>query len=119
MDFQLVTEGLEFPEGPIAMADGSIILTEIKGQRLTRVTPDGQKETVVDTGGGPNGAALGPGGATYHTNNTGGGARRPAARNTHPNRGGGVGVPGKRGPAAPGPPPAQPHRRDDPALRPG
>ncbi len=36
MDMQLVAEDFEFPEGPIAMADGSVILTEIKGQRLTR-----------------------------------------------------------------------------------
>lgn len=71
MDIQLVTEGLEFPEGPIAMADGSVILTEIKGQRLTRVKPDGSKETVVETGGGPNGAAIGPDGAIYITNNGG------------------------------------------------
>jgi gluconolactonase len=71
MDIQLVTEGLEFPEGPIAMADGSIILTEIKGQRLTRVTPDGKKTTVAETGGGPNGAAIGPDGAIYVTNNGG------------------------------------------------
>lgn len=69
MDIQLVTEGLEFPEGPIAMNDGTIILTEIKGQRLTRVHPDGRKETVVETGGGPNGAAIGPDGAIYITNN--------------------------------------------------
>ncbi|MDB5430101.1 MAG: SMP-30/Gluconolaconase/LRE domain protein [Caulobacter sp.] len=71
MDIQLVTEDLEFPEGPIAMADGSIILTEIKGQRLTRVTPDGKKTTVAETGGGPNGAAIGPDGAIYVTNNGG------------------------------------------------
>jgi gluconolactonase len=71
MDIQLVTEGLEFPEGPIAMADGSVILTEIKGQRLTRVTPDGGRETVVETGGGPNGAAIGPDGAIWITNNGG------------------------------------------------
>src|ERR1700759_4966965 len=71
MDIELVTEGLEFPEGPIAMADGSIILTEIKGQRLTRVRPDGSKETGVETGGGPNGAAIGPDGAIYITNNGG------------------------------------------------
>jgi gluconolactonase len=71
MDIQLVTEGLEFPEGPIAMADGSIILTEIKSKRLTRVTPDGKKETVVETGGGPNGAAIGPDGAIWITNNGG------------------------------------------------
>jgi gluconolactonase len=71
MDYELVTEDLEFPEGPIAMADGSVILTEIKGQRLTRVTPDGRKETVVETGGGPNGAAIGPDGAIWITNNGG------------------------------------------------
>ena len=71
MDIELVTEGLEFPEGPIAMADGSVILTEIKGQRLTRVKPDGSKETVAETGGGPNGAAIGPDGAIYVTNNGG------------------------------------------------
>ena len=63
MEIELVCEGLGFPEGPIAMADGSVILTEIKGRRLTRVRPDGSKETVVETGGGPNGAAIGPDGA--------------------------------------------------------
>jgi gluconolactonase len=71
MDIELVAEGLEFPEGPIAMADGSVILTEIKGRRLTRVTPDGRRETVVETGGGPNGAAIGPDGAIWITNNGG------------------------------------------------
>jgi len=71
MDIELVTEGLEFPEGPIAMADGSVILTEIKGKRLTRVTPDGKRTTVADTGGGPNGAAIGPDGSIYVTNNGG------------------------------------------------
>jgi gluconolactonase len=71
MDIELVTEGLRFPEGPIAMNDGSIILTEIEGGVLTRVTPDGRKETVSEVGGGPNGAAIGPDGAIYVTNNGG------------------------------------------------
>jgi gluconolactonase len=71
MDIQLVAEGLLFPEGPIAMADGSVILTEIQGQRLSRITPDGQRTTVAETGGGPNGAAIGPDGAIYVTNNGG------------------------------------------------
>ena len=53
------------------MADGSVILTEIEGQRLTRVAPDGKKTTVAETGGGPNGAAIGPDGAIYVTNNGG------------------------------------------------
>jgi gluconolactonase len=71
MDIQLVAEGLQFPEGPIAMADGSVILTEIQAQRLSRITPDGKRETVAQTGGGPNGAAIGPDGAIYVTNNGG------------------------------------------------
>jgi gluconolactonase len=71
MDIQLVAEGLQFPEGPIAMADGSVILTEIQAQRLSRITPDGKRETVAETGGGPNGAAIGPDGAIYVTNNGG------------------------------------------------
>ncbi|HOY76349.1 MAG TPA: SMP-30/gluconolactonase/LRE family protein [Hyphomonadaceae bacterium] len=71
MDIELVCEGLKFPEGPIAMADGSIILTEIQGKTLTRVTPDGKRETIADLGGGPNGAAIGPDGAVYVTNNGG------------------------------------------------
>ncbi len=37
MDIQLIAEDFQFPEGPIAMNDGSVILTEIKRQTLTRV----------------------------------------------------------------------------------
>ena len=71
MEIQLVAEGLKFPEGPIAMQDGSVILTEIQGQRLTRITPDGRTSLVAETGGGPKGAAIGPDGAIYVTNNGG------------------------------------------------
>ncbi|MEO8813586.1 MAG: SMP-30/gluconolactonase/LRE family protein [Caulobacteraceae bacterium] len=71
MDMQLVAEGLKFPEGPVAMADGSVIVTEIEGQALIRVTPDGAKTTVARTGGGPNGGAIGPDGALWVTNNGG------------------------------------------------
>lgn len=71
MDMELVTDGLQFPEGPIAMADGSVLLVEIKRQTLTRVKPDGTTEIVAELGGGPNGAAVGPDGAVYVTNNGG------------------------------------------------
>ena len=64
-----VTSGLKFPEGPIAMPDGSVILVEMFGPRLTRVLPDGSKETVAEMPGGPNGAAIGPDGAIYVCNN--------------------------------------------------
>jgi gluconolactonase len=66
-----ITSGLEFPEGPIAMPDGSIVLVEIKRGTLTRVQPDGTKNVVADTGGGPNGAAIGPDGKVYVCNNGG------------------------------------------------
>jgi gluconolactonase len=71
MDVEIIAEGLQFPEGPIAMADGSILLVEIKRQTLTRVTPDGRRETIADIPGGPNGAALGPDGRVYICNNGG------------------------------------------------
>ncbi|MGH1423286.1 MAG: SMP-30/gluconolactonase/LRE family protein [Pseudooceanicola sp.] len=71
MEFTKVCEGLDFPEGPIAMNDGSIILVEIKGQALTRVTPDGKKQVIAKLDGGPNGAAIGPDGAVYVCNNGG------------------------------------------------
>ena len=72
MTFEILAEGLQFPEGPIAMADGSVILVEIGRGTLSRVW-DGKVEVVCDLGGGPNGAALGPDGAVYVANNGGGG----------------------------------------------
>lgn len=71
MDIELVAEGLQFPEGPIAMADGSVVLVEIKRGTLSRVQPDGRIEVVAELGGGPNGAAIGPDGAVYVCNNGG------------------------------------------------
>jgi gluconolactonase len=62
---------LRFPEGPIAMNDGSVVLVEIDRGTLTRVTAAGAVEVVADLGGGPNGAAIGPDGACYVTNNGG------------------------------------------------
>src|SRR5438094_320217 len=48
--------GLRFPEGPIAMPDGSVILVEIERRTLSRVTADGAVHVVATLGGGPNGA---------------------------------------------------------------
>ena len=66
-----IAAGLRFPEGPVAMPDGSVILVEIQRQTLSRVTPDGKIHVVATLGGGPNGAAMGPGGKIYVTNNGG------------------------------------------------
>ena len=53
----LLAEGLQFPEGPIAQADGSVLLVEIARGTLSRVA-DGKVEVVAELGGGPNGAAM-------------------------------------------------------------
>ena len=70
-DITTIATGLRFPEGPIAMPDGTVILVEMFGPRITRVHPDGTKETVAEIVGGPNGAAIGPDGALYLCNNGG------------------------------------------------
>jgi gluconolactonase len=70
-NIRVITEGLEFPEGPVAMPDGSVILVEIRGKRLTRVHPDGRKDVIAQVPGGPNGAALGPDGKIWICNNGG------------------------------------------------
>jgi len=67
---QEIVNGLKFPEGPIAMPDGSIILVEIARGTLSRVW-DGKIEVIADLKGGPNGAALGPDGMVYVCNNGG------------------------------------------------
>jgi gluconolactonase len=71
IELTLVAEGFKFPEGPVAMSDGSVCLTEIEGKRVVRVTADGKIEVVAETPGGPNGLAVGPDNALYLTNNGG------------------------------------------------
>jgi len=71
MKIREIATGLQFPEGPIAMDDGSVLLVEIARGTLSRVLPDGRVQVVADLGGGPNGAAIGPDGAVYVCNNGG------------------------------------------------
>ena len=71
MNIREVASGLAFPEGPVALDDGSIVLVEIARGTLTRVAPDGRVSVVAELGGGPNGAAIGPDGACYVCNNGG------------------------------------------------
>src|SRR4051795_8737430 len=70
-ELRVVATGLSFPEGPVAMRDGSVVLVEIERQTVSRILPDGTVQIVARTGGGPNGLAVGADGAFYVCNNGG------------------------------------------------
>ena len=59
-DIKILASGFGFPEGPVVMPDGAVILTEIRNGRCSRVTPDGKSAVFSECGGGPNGLAIGP-----------------------------------------------------------
>jgi gluconolactonase len=71
MEIRVLAEGLAFPEGPVAFADGSVLIVEIADGKLTRIAADGARTTVARPGGGPNGAAIGSDGKCYICNNGG------------------------------------------------
>jgi gluconolactonase len=71
IDMKVLATGLRFPEGPVALNDGSVVLVEIARGTVTRVAPDGKVSVIADLGGGPNGLASGPDGALYVCNNGG------------------------------------------------
>ena len=70
-EIRVIADGLRFPEGPVAMGDGSVILGEIAGSAVTRIARGGAKSPIGNAGGGPNGLATGPDGALYVCNNGG------------------------------------------------
>jgi gluconolactonase len=78
-DVRVVAEGLAFPEGPVALGDGAVVVVEIGSGRVTRIGADGDRTVLAEVGGGPNGAALGPDGSLYLCNNGGMGRERTVA----------------------------------------
>lgn len=69
--YDIVAGGLAFPEGPVAMVDGSVWVVEIAGRALARVASDGEVTRIAQLEGGPNGAAMGPEGWMYVCNSGG------------------------------------------------
>ena len=67
----ILASGLQVPEGPVAMPDGSVLVVEVARSTLTRVAPDGTCEVIARVPGGLNGAAIGPDGRVYLCNNGG------------------------------------------------
>ena len=70
-DFTVIASGLGYPEGPVAMADGSIVLVELAAGTLTRIAPGGARSVIATLGGSPNGVAIGPDGRFYVCNSGG------------------------------------------------
>ncbi|MCB8882595.1 SMP-30/gluconolactonase/LRE family protein [Acidisoma cellulosilytica] len=83
--FDVLADGLAFPEGPVVLPDGSLVVVEIGRGQITHIGPRG-KQILAKPGGGPNGAALGPDGLLYVCNNGGfswhsvDGTQRPVAK---------------------------------------
>lgn len=71
LEYEVIADGLRFPEGPVIMADGCVIIVEIADKAITKIEKDGSKVVIAKPGGGPNGLALGPDGALYCCNNGG------------------------------------------------
>jgi gluconolactonase len=76
-EFEPVAEGLQYPEGPVWMADGSLAAVDVMAGTLLRFCPDaahpGQwtQAPPIAVGGSANGAAVGPDGAMYICNSGG------------------------------------------------
>jgi gluconolactonase len=90
LEFDVLAEGVGFPEGPVIGADGTVHVVDIDGGRIVRVA--GGETTVVATpGGGPNGMALETATTALVANNGGflwtevNGVRIPIDHATHTN----------------------------------
>ena len=66
MQGTLLASNLGFPEGPVVMPDGAIVLCDGNTGELL-VWKDGTMSTFADMGGSPWGALLGSDGAVYVT----------------------------------------------------
>src|SRR5687768_13449037 len=91
---RIVAEDLALPEGPVWLRNGDLLVLEVLAGRITRIRADGRKEVVAETGGGPNGQAIGPDGRLYVCNN-GGVVSAPDVTGTPRTRG--VSTPGGKG----------------------
>ena len=62
---QVIKDGFDGTEGPIAMPDGSLIFTETTGNRITRIDADGKTSTFLENTNGANALAFDSKGRLY------------------------------------------------------
>jgi gluconolactonase len=90
LKFEVIADGLGFPEGPVIASDGAVLAVDIDRGTVVRAA-DGRAEVLAAPGGGPNGMAIGPDGLAYIANNGGflwtevNGIRIPIDHLTHTN----------------------------------
>ncbi|MFC4256021.1 hypothetical protein GRI97_12175 [Altererythrobacter xixiisoli] len=56
---EVIREGFDGTEGPVALPDGSIVFTENRADRLIRIAPDNSVSTYLAPSGGANSLAIG------------------------------------------------------------
>jgi gluconolactonase len=56
---EVLREGFNGTEGPVALADGSIVFTENRADRLVKIAPDNSVSTYLEKTGGANALAIG------------------------------------------------------------
>ena len=61
----LFATGLKFPEGPAFDRDGNLFVVNVDTGDISKITPEGQVKTFVNTGGVPNGAKFHANGDLY------------------------------------------------------
>ncbi|QJU58345.1 SMP-30/gluconolactonase/LRE family protein [Sphingomonas sp. AP4-R1] len=62
---EVIREGFNGTEGPVALDDGSILFTENRADKIVRIAPDGTISTYADHVGGANALAVGAKGDLY------------------------------------------------------
>jgi gluconolactonase len=70
-DPTVIADGLFFPEGPVSLPGGDVLVCELPTGNLVRIAGDGSKSIAAHTGGGPNGLAMGYDGRIFVANNGG------------------------------------------------
>jgi hypothetical protein len=58
-DVEILADGLAWPEGPVALADGSVLLVEVHGGGLTRVASDGAVSLAAPSAADPTAPRVG------------------------------------------------------------